>query len=227
MRIDCHLHTRRYSACSRLAPEDACNRALKRGLDAVVITEHQRQWPSWEFEELRQSFPDLALYNGFEATLDNDTDIVVITESKEIEIPFGISPENFLASSWFHEETCFLFFAHLFRWNRHLPDSLKELAPYVHGLEMNSINILRGQFQRENERYRPLREALYLETRDRFGLQELFNSDAHDTAAVGSLANEIPCSRPPASETELASLLKQSVAREYQDPALLQGQIRF
>jgi len=192
----------------------------------VVITEHQRQWPSGELEALRQRFPGLALYNGFEATLDNDIDIVVITESKEIEIPFGVSPENFLASSWFYEEACFLFFAHLFRWSQHFPDCLKELAPYVHGLEMNSINILRGQFQRENARYRPVTEDLYRKTRDRFGLKELFNSDAHDTAAVGSLANEITCSRPPASETELASLLKQTTAREYQDPALLQNQIR-
>lgn len=222
MRIDCHLHTARYSACSRLDPDTTCTRALEWGLDAVVITEHQRQWPADQLSALKRRFPALKLYNGFEATLENGVDVVVLAEDRGIEVPFGLSPEKFFTSEWFDPETSYLFIAHLFRWSLVPPCGLEEIVPFVHGLEMNSINILRGQFQVKRGRYAPKARASYQRARDRFGLQELFNSDAHDPAAVGSIANEIPCTRPPASEAELASLLKRSTPQEYQDPVLLQ-----
>ncbi|MEF8823219.1 MAG: PHP-associated domain-containing protein [Desulfohalobiaceae bacterium] len=221
MRIDCHLHTSRYSGCSRLDPETACKRALERGLDAVVLTEHQRQWPSEEIEVLRRRFPDLTLYSGLEATLDNGVDVVVITREQGLKIPFGLSPESLFSSQWLDPDSSYLFLAHLFRWSTLPPHGLELMAPLVHGLEMNSVNILRGQFHLENGRYAPEAEAVYQETRKRFGLQGLFNSDAHDPKAVGSLANEIRCDRPPTFETELASLLKRTTPKECQDRDLL------
>ena len=227
MRIDCHLHTSRYSACSRLDPDTACRMALKRGLDAVVITEHQRQWPTSETAELRRRFPGLALFNGFEATLENGVDVVVITPEQGIRIPFGLSAEKFFASERFDLESSYLFIAHLFRWSAEPPYGLEEIIPFVHGLEMNSINILRGQYQIKKSRYVPKARASYQRTRDRLGLQELFNTDAHEAAAVGSLANEIQSSRPPASEAELVSLLKRSSPQEYQDPDLLEDLLTF
>jgi hypothetical protein len=221
MRIDCHLHTSRYSGCSRLDPDIACRRALERGLDAVVLTEHQCQWPSEEIAALRRRFPDLTLYSGLEATLDNGVDVVVITREQGLKIPFGLSPESFFTAKWLDPDSSYLFIAHLFRWSTLPPHGLEFMAPLVHGLEMNSVNILRGQFHLENGRYAPEAEAVYQETRKRFGLQGLFNSDAHDPQAVGSLANEIRCDRPPASETELASLLKRATPKECQDHDLL------
>ncbi|MCF8086228.1 MAG: PHP domain-containing protein [Desulfohalobiaceae bacterium] len=221
MRIDCHLHTSRYSACSRLDPDTACKRALERGLDAVVITEHQRQWPAEDLAALRRRHPVLTLYNGFEATLENGVDLVVLSEDRGIEVPFGLSTEKFFTSERLDWERSYVFIAHLFRWSTVPPYGLEDLIPFIHGLEMNSVNILRGQFQVRKGRYAPEAGASYRRTRDRFGLQGLFNSDAHDPAAVGSIANEIPCPRPPASEAELASLLKGSTPGEYQDPALL------
>lgn len=221
MRIDCHLHTSRYSGCSRLDPDTACKKALERGLDAVVLTEHQRQWPSEELDALRRRFPNLALYSGLEVTLDNGVDVVAITREQGLKIPFGPSPESFFTSQWLDPGSSYLFLAHLFRWSTIPPHGLEDMVPWVHGLEMNSVNILRGQFHLENGRYAPEAEAVYQEARTRFGLQGLFNSDAHDPKAVGSLANEIPCDRPPASETELASLLKRSTPKECQDHDLL------
>ena len=223
MRIDCHLHTARYSPCSRLEPFTACQRALERGLDAVVITEHQRQWPADELADLRRRFPDLSLFNGFEATLENGVDLVVLTEDRGIEVPFGLSPERFFASDWLDLEGSYFFIAHLFRWSTHPPHGLEHLLPFIHGLEMNSVNILRGQFRIRQGRYAPKAEAVYERTRDRNGLQGIYNSDAHEPEAVGSIANHIPCPRPPASEAELASLLKRSNAEEHQDPELLRN----
>jgi hypothetical protein len=221
MRIDCHLHTSRYSACSRMEPETACRTALERGLDAVVLTEHQRQWPGEEIQALRRSFPHLALYNGLEATLDNGVDVVVIARDQELRVPFGLSPKSFFSSQWFDLESSFLFLAHLYRWSTLPPFGLEAMAPLVHGLELNSVNILRGQFRLDNGWYAPRSETAYLQTLKRFDLRGLFNSDAHEADAVGSLANEVHREAPPASETELASLLKKTAVEEHQDPALL------
>jgi hypothetical protein len=42
--VDVHLHTRRYSRCSRIEPGALIDRAVRAGLDGVVITEHHHQW---------------------------------------------------------------------------------------------------------------------------------------------------------------------------------------
>jgi histidinol phosphatase-like PHP family hydrolase len=77
MLIDCHLHTTRYSPCSHLRPYDACALASQRGLDALVITEHQIQWNKKEIKELQQDFPELKLYSGVEVTLREGLDLVI------------------------------------------------------------------------------------------------------------------------------------------------------
>lgn len=47
--FDLHVHTNRYSPCSRIPPEQLVRQALRAGLDGLAITEHHRQW---EEEEL-------------------------------------------------------------------------------------------------------------------------------------------------------------------------------
>ena len=52
-----HVHTSRYSPCSRIDPKDLVQTASEAGLDAIVITEHGRMWSRDEVEELRRSAP--------------------------------------------------------------------------------------------------------------------------------------------------------------------------
>ena len=56
-KIDLHVHTSRYSPCSRIDPKDLVHTASEAGLDAIVITEHGRMWSRDEVEELRRSAP--------------------------------------------------------------------------------------------------------------------------------------------------------------------------
>ena len=39
-KVDLHIHTSRYSPCSRIDPGDLVQTATKTGLDTIVITEH-------------------------------------------------------------------------------------------------------------------------------------------------------------------------------------------
>ena len=52
MRIDLHAHTSRYSACSRMTPDELVEEARRAGLDAVVLTEHNQAWEPRELATL-------------------------------------------------------------------------------------------------------------------------------------------------------------------------------
>jgi len=68
LQIDLHVHTSRYSPCSRLDPGRLISQAVKVGLDGVVITEHHHQWSQEELDTLvsRSDAPWFLLLSGFE-----------------------------------------------------------------------------------------------------------------------------------------------------------------
>lgn len=223
MYIDCHLHSRRYSPCSLLAPEQALDQALHKGLQAVVITEHQIQWSTKEVQELQKYFPEVAIYSGLEVTLAEEVDLVLITPNQALKFPFGISfntLRNKLDHVW---EQSFAFLAHAFRWTDRLSPEAEKILPYLHGLEMNSLNILNGQYQESQGKFKPKLETAYQALRKKYNLIPVYNSDAHLKQAVGSIANYISCPAPPQDEASLASLLKSAKPQEHQNRQLLQG----
>jgi predicted metal-dependent phosphoesterase TrpH len=69
-RFDLHLHTRRYSACSVIDPDQLVRLAARAGLDGVVITEHHKIWPRGEIAELleKAAVPGFMVLAGFEYT---------------------------------------------------------------------------------------------------------------------------------------------------------------
>jgi predicted metal-dependent phosphoesterase TrpH len=68
--FDTHLHTKRHSGCSELDEHRLIARAVKAGLDGVIITEHHYQWPEEELQALRDAAdaPGFVLLSGFEYT---------------------------------------------------------------------------------------------------------------------------------------------------------------
>ena len=69
MLIDLHCHTRVYSACSALTPDALVRAARARGLDGVVLTEHDALWPLDEIERMRREL-DFVVLRGVEVTTD-------------------------------------------------------------------------------------------------------------------------------------------------------------
>jgi len=221
MRIDCHVHTCRYSGCSSIEPDELCRLALERGLDAVALTEHRLRWPADELDDLRRRFPGLALYSGVEITLREGFDVVCIAPP-ELD-PFPAYPDlgdlmEFVAPA---RERSFLFLAHAFRYEDALRPEHETLMRVVDGLETNSVNIMKHQLVRRGEQFQSSRRELYDAARARFELAPIFNTDAHNPMAIGALCSELPGVSPPPDEAALAALLKRERAVERQNKELL------
>jgi predicted metal-dependent phosphoesterase TrpH len=69
--IDMHLHTTRGASDSNLRPEDLAREALRRGLTGVNITEHDRVWDRFVFDDYRRQHGQrLFIANGMEVSTD-------------------------------------------------------------------------------------------------------------------------------------------------------------
>ncbi|MGI6666161.1 MAG: CehA/McbA family metallohydrolase [Bacillota bacterium] len=68
-KIDMHVHSM-YSGESPAEPRDIVEAAKEKGLDAIVITEHERLSLSLPFEELRKTAGHLKIFRGVELSTD-------------------------------------------------------------------------------------------------------------------------------------------------------------
>ncbi len=68
--IDMHLHTTRGASDSGLSPDDLASEARQRGLTGIHISEHDRLWDRFAFEEYRQEHAGLFVANGMEVSTD-------------------------------------------------------------------------------------------------------------------------------------------------------------
>lgn len=69
-RFDMHMHTRRHSRCSGIDEHKLIDRAVRCGLDGIVITEHHYQWGEEELAEIYNpaKHPGFVVLAGFEYT---------------------------------------------------------------------------------------------------------------------------------------------------------------
>jgi predicted metal-dependent phosphoesterase TrpH len=97
LRFDLHLHTQMYSACSFIDAEALIGRAVKAGLDGVVITEHHYQWRVYDLEMLRDRspHPGFIALPGFEyTTTQGDILVYGLSDSDAHKFKMGQSPED-------------------------------------------------------------------------------------------------------------------------------------
>lgn len=224
--VDCHFHTSRYSACSRVDPEDAVTLARLRGLDVLVITEHHRRWPERELEELRalapvpRQSPGLAILSGMEVTLAEGYDVVLLGD----DVPEALEPGMLLddlqrlRSGWGPH---FAFVAHPFRFTNYMDLELARILDVVDGIEMVSCNIIKAGYVRENGLYVSDRTELYDMAKERNRLVPVYTSDAHTEPAVGALTMDVDVDTPVRSMADLVRALKTTTPRMAQDPALV------
>ncbi len=221
MRIDCHMHTTRYSSCSVLEPDEMCHLASQRGLDAVVLTEHFRQWGPRELSDLRGRHPGLRIFSGVEVSLLEGYDVVCVGECPSVFVNGAPDLESLLEAVELVRDQVFLFVAHPFRYVNEVDRNLRRILGVVDGVEMNSINLLRRSSRREAGRYLPWNWELYEKIQREYGLVPLYNTDCHAPQAVGTLATELETPVLPEDEAELAALLKSAATSQHQRPDLL------
>jgi len=68
--IDMHIHTTRGASDSGLDPEDLASEAIRRGLSAVHISEHDRLWDRHDLQDYRSRHEELLVANGMEVSTD-------------------------------------------------------------------------------------------------------------------------------------------------------------
>lgn len=221
--IDCHTHTTRYSGCSSVSPEMLCSLGELRGLDGIVLTEHQVRWQHKELDGLRSQCPGITIYSGVEVSVGEGYDVVVIGPETGSMFGYAVPFELLLRELEPVRGETFLFVAHPFRYTDQMTIELEEILSAVDGIEVNSINILRNNARDEEGWITPVNQAVYDMARGKYGLVAVYNSDVHHESGVGALANRFRTDAPPADEKALARLLKTEAIEEHQDPALLRS----
>jgi len=199
MYIDPHVHTSRYSACSRLSPEELIQTARLLGLDGVVITEHNYIWEAEELAELlvRLEVSDLVVLRGqevrvyYQGEVEGDVLVFGVEESFAGEV----SAEELVQRV--HRAGGVLVAAHPFR-------GILGLGEAVFELELDGIETLNTN---HNFWESHLAEAAKMKT----GLPGLGGSDAHSLVAVGNFLTYFE--RPVQNEAELAEEIRRGRCR--------------
>ena len=213
LNIDLHTHTRRYSRCSVLSPDDLCQAAIACGLHALAITEHQYQWSPAELAELQARYPTLKLYAGVEIGCADGHDYVAL----------GLEPGGYPARMPYARlqarldahPGAFCFVAHCFRYSE---DEGGLAARQIDGIEVGSYNTL-ARPQPASGPPAIARLEQYLRWQREMGWIALYNSDAHADKMVGTFYNvvETASGRPPVDVAALRHLLCNTEVRGFQD----------
>lgn len=190
---------------------------MERGLDALLITEHNQYWEEESIAALQGRFPNLKLYAGIELSLAEGYHVVAIGPRLVRGTAPVISLGKLKALTRQHHEDHFLFVAHAFRYDPTPLPSLPRILDFCDGLEMTSINILRGHVSCNDSLLLPDNHVLYQELLDNYGLIPVYNTDGHDEEAVGCIANELGVKTLPVDEAALARLLKSTTPQIFQN----------
>jgi histidinol phosphatase-like PHP family hydrolase len=227
MLLDCHIHTKAYSNCSLLDPDEACELARRLGIDVLVFTEHHRRWPKAELDRLRARHPGVVLFSGMEVSLVEDVDVLLYAKDLPQRIPRHLDFKDLEDLLYPLREKALVCVAHPFRYTDKVAPELKQVFNYADALELNSVNILKGGYQAGPGGLESLYAGLYRAAREKYGLIPMYNSDAHNPRAVGSICSRIDAPDRPVAELldedDLARLLKGATPREVQDAGRLQA----
>lgn len=177
LRFDIHVHTSRYSTCSRIDPAQLIQQAERVGLDGVVITEHHHQWAEDELAELVEASRVLGfvVLAGFEySSSRGDVLIYGLNASQAKEFTPGGPPEEAVGRVHSLGGVCVA--AHPTRGGMGFDERIFQL-PFV-AVEVCSIHL------EEHEQRLAQRLAMTVE------LPAIAASDAHDLHEVGCYATD-------------------------------------
>ena len=198
MILDLHVHTSRYSPCSKLDPDDLAAKAKEEGLGGICLTEHQVVWSKEEADELARRH-GMPVFRGVEVTTTaGDVLVYGLEESVEGIITPAELKEKVDAAGGIsilaHPFRGFLVFGF-----SELSMSVEEAAAMpvmqtVSGLEVCNIRVTKP----ENE--------MAAKVADHLNLGKFGGSDAHSVEEVGSCVTIFK--KEPANEAELVEALK-------------------
>lgn len=193
MKIDLHVHTSDRSPCGASTIDEQICAAIDAGLDAIVVSDHDRLAPQNELARLNDTYAPFRIVGGIEISLN-------VEWSMEHILVVGVHDEGLEHMRWTYSELSpfvrqnggFMALAHPFRFHDAIQFDIEGFPPDA--IEAYSNNTPGDQEQR------------ILKLADRLGMQVLSNSDAHHTKFLGRYYNELQ--RTPADDQELVEILK-------------------
>ncbi|MBI2424676.1 MAG: PHP domain-containing protein [Candidatus Hydrogenedentes bacterium] len=196
--LDLHLHTQRHSRCSRINELRLIDRAIQRGLDGLVITEHHYQWPQAELDELlaQANAPGFVLLSAFEYS-SSKGDILVYGLQPEATKEFvpGGEPEKMLAKARAMGAVCIA--AHPTRAEISFDERILKMP--FDALEIESVNL------------QPHEQRLAKKLAESLKIPPTGSSDAHRIEDVGAYATEFQ--GPVLSMADLQAALRHGTFR--------------
>ena len=202
-KIDHHLHTNRYSPDSVIDPWQLIERAREVGLDGIVITEHDVQWPADELEELAKhgGMFGISVFSGVEVSA-REGHFLIYGLPHLDDVQPGVRLADLLAVVRRHNAA--IVAAHPFRWEQDFDAIVAEHGPVFDGLELVSNNVT-PETRRQTER---LLQAAPMGATG--------SSDSHEPGVIGCYYTEFP--RPIDSLRDFVSALRRRDGRPRHRP---------
>jgi predicted metal-dependent phosphoesterase TrpH len=195
-KFDHHLHTARHSPDSLIDPFALLERARAVGLDGVVITEHDYQWPADELAGLAARAEELRVFSGAEISAREGHFLVYGLPDLD-DAPPGVRLGDLLKLVKRHDAA--IVAAHPFRWDQDFKAIVAEHGPVFDALELVSNNV-------SPETRRRTEALLQTHPMGRTG-----SSDGHELEAVGCYFTEFPV--PIETMADFVTTLKRRLGR--------------
>jgi len=180
--FDIHIHTRKYSGCSFINPEDIVEQAVAAKLDGIAITEHGMRWPDEEFALLQKQ----ADQHG--VLLINGQEISAVNSHKQIEgdfLVFGLKrslTDSYSAKELVdivHAEGGIIIAAHPYKLSRGGKSHYYGAGDLVYKLKLDAIELFHPD--QSDLAMNKVRKAM-----DELHIPGTGGSDAHKILNIGS-----------------------------------------
>ncbi|MCJ7737316.1 MAG: CehA/McbA family metallohydrolase [Anaerolineae bacterium] len=191
MIIDMHVHTEEYSDCAHMSPEAMAQTAVDRGLDGVVITEHDHLWSQDELQALQTRFPALRILRGIE-----------VSTAEGHALSYGVSTEDTAAfyphmpladlTHIVHDVGGIVILAHPTRYEDDIPHEVYDAD--IDGVEALSLNV------------RKYMEHAILSLASQLDVPSIAGTDAHVTESLGFYGTDFQA--PIETEQDLVAAVK-------------------
>ena len=206
LRIDLHVHTKRYSACAEfMGPFEIDASCREAGIDAVVFTDHDWLWTEAEISEVRARSQGTRFFRGIECSADG-CHIILIGLEDAAHLRRGMPPGKVIDIA--HGQGAVAILAHPFRDTDPFALPLEEFD----AIEVDSTSFVSGDPKLAFHLARSLDKPT------------VASSDAHALSRLGWAWTEFDTE--PADEKELAELVHQGRGRPVLHPQDLPAPVR-
>ncbi|MDF2822393.1 MAG: uncharacterized protein K0R15_2841 [Clostridiales bacterium] len=198
MKIDIHVHTFELSPCGKAPAEEQIKAAIKRGVDAIFFTDHDKLYPQNELDIFNEKYAPFKVYQAIEVSLfengENEHILVLGVHDKRLESKDWNYEELF---KFVRENNGYLAIAHPFRARPTLLPSIDADKYRPDAIELFSVNAGKDK------------EQIRLNLARELGCHLLTNSDSHDIDTVGGYVNVLE--NNATTEEEIINQLKKGM----------------